>query len=611
MSVDKSRNKGSAAFDLGDIGRAAILVLAMALVGLCIFGLSMGVLQIWGSDLTPSSLEPGLGLSNQALTIAFALAGALASTIVAVAALRAQTSANRAQGDGIAMAERSRTYAEVRRDAMRHAAVIEAVNSVFALAHQITEDTLRAMADQAVQGDAATDDDEKQHLAAILATHHRFWSAIKEAQKTERADLTLGRLWQDMGGTDRAFSRLGILAVSMGAFGTRQDGADPKPGLLSLVTVAARGTPMTLSVASDVLRLVRHSAARLADSDVRISVAQVSNALNQRKRQLQSAKQDLSLVVSAVSDVWTRTEQLSAQVETFRDSIDAIRSAAEELDPDQDRRLLAEESRDLYDEAHAQLVNLTETLAEFETFLPKVERGALAAAFSDQSLEELSLEAYEELVYLRDRMKDTIADLGPKSQERLILARHGVGPDGDAVAAILAFLAGAIVLPDGALLYAEAVPYDFYDTWKANLGLALIDDLSCLYERTCGQDQRTLDLARLVPDNQRLGGPHFASTYGEDREVHVGSLPAAFDALWLMLRRDADRLAAMLLQDHGDFAKGWITYAGTVGGPREGRPNPLDVLEGKVDLNLQLGLDPLLSRGDTSAETETDEDVPA
>lgn len=612
VRTGQNQTESVRAFDLGDIGRAAILVLAMALVGLIIFVLSMGILQVWGSNLTPGRLEPGLGLSNQALTIAFALAGALASTIVAVAALRAQTSANRAQSDGIAIVERSRTYAEVRRDAMRHAEVIEALNAVFALAHEITEDTVRAMAGHAVAEDDGTGEDrEEHHLAAIIGTHRRFWAAIQNAQKTERADLTIGRLWHDMFASGNASSHLVTLGTSMGAFGTRQEPRDGNDVLLSPVTVAARGTPMTMSVASDVLRLSRHSAARLADSDIRISVAQVSNDLNRQKRHLESAKRDLDLVVTAVSDVWSRTAELSANVDDFRESIETIRSTVDHLDPGEARRALPEDLHELYDDARKQLIRLSEALSDFDQYLPHVERGALAAAFSDQSLEELSLDAYQELAYLRDRMHATIVELAPRSQERLILARHGAGPDGDAVAAISAFLAGAIVLPDGALLYGEAVPYDPYDTWKVNLGLAFVEDLSRLYDRTCGQSQRMLDLARLIPDDRRLGGSHFATTYGEDREVHVGSLPAAFDALWLMLRRDAGRLAVMMLQDHGDFEKGAINYAGTIGGPRQGRPNPQDVLDGKAPLHLSLGLDPLLKKAEGDPDSETDEDVPA
>ena len=585
MSIGANHEKGGNALIPGDVVRAALLVLAMAVIGLGIFLLSvLAVLRVWGRNLSVDTLEPGLGLSNQALTIAFALAGALASTIVAVAALRAQTSANTAQTSAniarnaaTALAECSRIYAALRRDILRHGEVVAAVNAVFTLAHEITEDTLRQLAPPARA--AGTADDPKRrddHLARIQATHRLFWTAIHEAQKTERADLTIGRLW------DRTFvaapPRIAVLSVKLGAFGTRQT-----PNALSPMTMSARGTPMTPSVANDILHLARARAAGLVAVKLKQSLVEADGRASKRKPQLAKATDQLNAVLPSIME---EAGSLSDTADELRDLLDAIKATAADFDQHEVGIFSDASLQDQYREAVKMFDSVMEHTDQIRAILEK-------SGVNNASVKDHVTEALEFLQNLRDQAQASVAESGPKTVERLILARHGSASDGDDLAGLMAFLAGSIVLPDGALL--QGVAPDGQG-WKLNLGLAFLDDLTRIYERTGAKDAQSLDLARLLPDEIPLGGAHFSTTYGEDREAYVGALPAAFDALWLMLRQDASRLAALTMEP--------APRAETDGADPAAVPEQLDL---RLDALLGSSLN---QRPQSDASGQTDADIP-
>ena len=585
MSNGANHEKGGNALIPGDVVRAALLVLAMAVIGLGIFLLSvLAVLRVWGRNLSVDTLEPGLGLSNQALTIAFALAGALASTIVAVAALRAQTSANTAQTSAniarnaaTALAERSRVYAALRRDILRHGEVVAAVNAVFTLAHEITEDTLRQLAPRA--RDAGTADDPKRQddrLARIQATHRGFWTAIHEAQKTERADLTIGRLW------DQTFaaapSRIAVLSTQLGAFGARQT-----PNALSPVTMSAHGTPMTPSVANDILRLARVQAAGLVHTGTKQALRGADRMAAVGASELAKTTDDLFEMMPNVRDETVGLSRIAAEL---AEAIAAVRSAAENFDDEEDRRDLSQDLRELYENARSSLQSLIDQSNELSDLLSN-------SVLSEEKVRNYLSDATRFLSDLREKARSAVNDAGTRSVESLTLARHGSVSEGDDLAGLMAFLAGAIVLPDGALLQGFAPDGQ---GWKLNLGLAFLDDLTRIYERAWAKDAQSLDLARLLPDEIPLGGAHFSTTYGEDREAYVGALPAAFDALWLMLRQDASRLAALTMVP--------APRAETDGADPAAVPEQLD-----------LRLDPLLGsslnqRPQSDASGQTDADIP-
>ncbi len=583
-----------------DVLRAALLVLAMAFVGLCLFVLAvLAVSNLGTPTLDPAALEPGLGLSNQALTIAFALAGALASTIVAYAALRAQTSANDAQTRSIATAEKARVYAELRRDLLRHAAVIGAFHTVFSRAHEITEDLLRSLTDQLAQGPQQLDlpSRDADHTAAILGAHHSFWQAIADAQKTERPDLALDQLWLARHAGGKAPSRLINLGRAFGFFGLKGTAtADPLPPS----TLAARGTPMTLAVAQDILRLARHGVSRLAQGEISMALARAYATPSTLKTHMADAQTNLGLLASAAQSLPQSAAALQADSDTLREAFNAIRAASNELSEEMLPDAVAEALQDQLDDLRDRLSRLSDDTDELTAFLPMARKGAVSAMQADETFRDLIGEAFEDLATLGFSLTEAAQKVAPQSHARLILARHGAGPSGDAVAALSAFVAGAIVLPDGALLCAGQPHMFVAAEWKANLGLALFEDLSRLYIDQSADTDGTLDLARLIPDDRRLGGQMFDTPYGQDRVTQIGALPAAFDALWLMLRKNPETLALLTLQDASLFAQGQMNFAGALQPSAGAAAKALDLLGGGTAPDLVLTLDPALEPDPTN-----------
>jgi len=120
-------------------------------------------------------------------------------------------------------------------------------------------------------------------------------------------------------------------------------------------------------------------------------------------------------------------------------------------------------------------------------------------------------------------------------------------------------LAGAIILPDGALLRLRDGESNL---WKINPGLAFVADLSAMYQCRCMgrespstgvQEIMVLDLARLLPDDALLQTPVSVEAYEDIRRDLIGQLPIALDAFWQQMRsRRGDFLDALMHQlSHG------------------------------------------------------------
>ena len=570
----------------------------------------LGVLGLGNKSLDPATLEPGLGLSNQALTIAFALAGALASTIVAYAALRAQTSANEAQNRSLATAEKARVYAEVRRDLIRHASVIAAFHTVFARAHEITEDLLRSLPNQMAQTKASTEiaTDQKtvirfelpprdtDHIASIIAAHHSFWAAIAAAQQTERPDLALDQLWLARHGSGKAPSRLLNLGRALGFFGQKGAASRSTPDLLPPGTLAARGTPMTFDVAQDILRLSRHFIKNFAESEIGMSMARDYAEPSKFKTQIAKAEAHMGQLAEAALKLPRDAAALVADSVTLRKVFEAILAAAENIPNGSMPESAPEALKEQFNELHAIVARLAGEAGDLIALLPIARNGAISSAQVEGFFEDLIGEAFQELATLGVALNETVQMVAPQSHARLILARHGAGPSGDALAALSAFIAGAIVLPDGALLCAGPPHRYVAAEWKANLGLALFEDLSRLYIDLSSDADGAIDLARLIPDGSTLGGDMFDTSYGQDRATQIGALPAAFDALWLMLRKDPEILALLTLQDAEMFEKGRFNFARAIQRAEEQQMNIQDLIEGRSTVDLVLTLDPALAQ---------------
>ena len=260
------RNAHTTAYASRDVLAATLLILAMALFGVGLFALAILVTQrLSEGGIDAGALEPGLGLSNQGLTVAFALAGAVASTAVAFAALRAQQSASRAQEESARQDAKQRLYGAARRDVMRHAGVIAALNAVFATAHEIAEDLLREVAEELSPDEslvAPYESGPKQGAERLAIAHRRFWNAIDHAQQTELANLALDTFWIYFSERAESPLRLSVLSRHLGFFGG--EAAPLTPG-----TLASRSTPMTASLARDVLSLARFAAQEVPAERVR------------------------------------------------------------------------------------------------------------------------------------------------------------------------------------------------------------------------------------------------------------------------------------------------------------------------------------------------------
>lgn len=537
-----------AGFQRGDVLGAAGLVLAMTALGLVIFVISVAVVSMLGKGVVnPAALEPGLGLSAQALGLAFALAGALASTVVAYSALKAQNSAVQAQmsaetarDDAARREALEKRLAQVRDDIQRHAALTDATRAVFATAETVVEfvgEDIRRLLSVPLdhEGDLPAFDVQRC-TGPLIAAHQQFWEALRRACETGTRDLSLDALWQQRSGAHPLhLERLSAAVGLFGMGGARGHGMTPS-------TLPALGTPMTPVVASDVMTIIWavacDQAAEAMAGAARELTGEVTRGHARVLKRIDADLADARTVIGRVLDSQGSVMALAAQADAVMQEVEALSGA---LAPETAPASLAERLA----AAEKALNGLARDAADLRRYLPDPGYSAHVLDKVEQQLEEVLDEVRISVITMTDRLRASNAEMGARVAEALMLARHSPRPDrGDPLAALAALVAGAIVFPDGLLLRVEDAD-GWY--WKVNLGVALIEDLTAIYQDRCGggagRPDGVLDLARLLPDAAQLGTTFGAETYGSLRERDVGQVPVALDAFWRHLR---DQRAALL-----------------------------------------------------------------
>jgi hypothetical protein len=307
-------------------------------------------------------------------------------------------------------------------------------------------------------------------------------------------------------------------------------------------TLPALGTPMTPVVASDVMTIIWavacDQAAEAMAGAARELTGEVTRGHARVLKRIDADLADARTVIGRVLDSQGSVMALAAQADAVMQEVEALSGA---LAPETVPASLAERLA----AAEKALNGLARDAADLRRYLPDPGYSAHVLDKVEQQLEEVLDEVRISVITMTDRLRASNAEMGARVAEALMLARHSPRPDrGDPLAALAALVAGAIVFPDGLLLRVEDAD-GWY--WKVNLGVALIEDLTAIYQDRCGggagRPDGVLDLARLLPDAAQLGTAFGAETYGSLRERDVGQVPVALDAFWRHLR---DQRAALL-----------------------------------------------------------------
>ncbi|MFN3970710.1 MAG: hypothetical protein ACK4L4_04965 [Gemmobacter sp.] len=596
------------ALSAGDVLRAAALVLATALIGVMIFVLSVAAISGLGPDgMTPATLEPGLGLSNQALGVAFALAGAFASTVVAYAALKAQSTANIAQmqaetaREDLALRDaRQRQYAEYRADFARHVDVIAAIRDVFSSAQQVVEEALDEVvrhlsAPQAGPVNDVTD----RSTAIIIAAHQRFWDRVRRANEAATPKLALDAVWiERFTQPSRRTSRLALIAGHFGFFRQQTPtAAELSPGLLS-----GMGTPMTSAVASDIMLLARLATAGFAQEQLRKRVkVQAAEVAFVPPKTLAGVREDMNIAVASVGDLAARQSEvidLSTTAHSLMDQLETLHGA---LEPDALSRMTAGALSPQLEDAAEALSRLAQDARDLRASLPDPGMIVMSLDQAHGQIERLFDEINESLASMTSRLEEANKQLTPRGMADLALRRHDAGRDGQVVISLVAFVAGSIVLPDGALLCAM----DEEDRlWKLNLGLALLGDLTTMYVDRCNEGGaeadanpdtvRLIDMARLVGDDEVVVAARSRRRYGDDRASLIGRLPVAFDAIWQQLREHPQALLSQLAFPSHSAPLAPFQVPGMFAPGTEDTDTIARVFAGRDSAKMRLALEPVL-----------------
>jgi hypothetical protein len=544
----KQRPAFRAGFKRGDVLGAAGLVLAMTAVGLVIFIISVVVVSKLGEDvLNPAALEPGLGLSAQALGLAFALAGALALTVVAYSALKAQNSAVQAQmsaetarDDAARREALEKRLDKLRDDIQRHAALTDATRAVFATAETVVEfvgEDIRRLLSMPLdhKGDFPAFDVQRC-IVPLINAHQQFWEAMRRSCETATRDLSLDALWLQRSRAQPL--HLESLSAASGLFG--MGGA--RGHSMTPSTLASLGTPMTPVVASDVMTIVWAVACiQAADEMAGAARKMISEVTHGQTQVLARVDADLAGARDVISRVVNSKGiliDLAAQADLVMQEIETLSGR---LDPDTVPTSLVER-RDAAAEA---LEALAEDAAELRRYLPNPGYAAHVLEKEEKELNDELDKLRMSVITMTERLRSSNVEMGARVAEALLLARHSPSPDRrDPLAALAALVAGAIIFPDGILLRVQDADGCF---WKLNPGLALLEDLTAIYEDRCrvgaGRPDGVLDLALLLPSSFKLDTAFGSEDYGSLRERNVGQISVAQDAFWRHLR---ERRAALL-----------------------------------------------------------------
>ena len=597
------RNVGRV-FGTSEVLTAAMLVLVTTVLGVGIFAASVALMSGWGRDVVnPSSLEPGLGLSSQALSLAFALAGAFASTVVAFTALKAQTSANRAQQEAEAARDEAarrdalqRRSAELRSDFARHAKLIGAIHEVFVAAEVVVEFVVE---DVSLLLDTATDQagevprlQRDRCVDAIITANRQFWKALAETGETATPQLALDRMWSDhfVGGKTR--SHFVDLAQASGLF--RQTVASPDR--LKPVILSSMGTPMTPVVAGNVVSLIFAKASDHVSREISGQLKTIAEEIvsdnaslsDQMKEDIEKAK----TVVWALVEGQQEVADLSATAKQTMEEIETLNGL---IEPDAVSQLARGELDEKLETTAVALEKLAHDAKEIRLALPDSFYAIHLMEVAQERVDDLLTEVGMSAMTMLDRLREANAGLGSRVVEALTLARHdATRQNSDALAALTALVAGAIILPDGALLRLRDADDQL---WKLNPGLALIADLSSVYQARCSDPDTTepntnelevLDLARLLSDDSILQTPVSSETYRESRISLIGQLPVALDIFWQQLRnRRGDFLDVLMHQlSYGYHYRPRL-------GSEAGRKTVERILTGQGLTNARLEIEPM------------------
>lgn len=550
-------------FGSSEVLTAAMLILVTTALGIGIFAASVALMAGWGRDVfNPSTLEPGLGLSSQALGLAFALAGAFASTVVAFTALKAQTSANHAQREAEAARDEAarrdalqRRSAELRSDFARHAKLLGAVHEVFVAAEVVVEFVVE---DVSLLLEPAADQSGNPHrlqrdrcVEAMRIANRNFWKALSETGETATPELTLDRLWNDYYVSGNNRSKFVDLARASGLF--RQTLTAPEQ--LRPAILASMGTPMTPIVAGNVLSVILAKASDHVSREISSQLTSIADEIvsdnasliNKMKRDVEKAK----------TTVWEFTEgqqTVAGLALMAKQTMEELETLDGLIEPDAVSMLTREKFGGKFEEAANALTEISNDANEMRRNLPDAAYAIHMMERAQERVDELFTEVGSSAMVMLDRLRDANAYLGSRVVESLTLARHGTKREsGDPLASLTALVAGSIILPDGALLRVRDAEGQL---WKPNPGMAIVEDLSAIYQARCSEPAGTelkdtemvvLDLARLLPDEATLQTPVSSESYGVSRAALVGQLPVALDVFWQQLRGRRDDLMDVLM----------------------------------------------------------------
>ena len=602
-------------FGISEVVTSAILVLLTTVLGVGIFAASVALMSGWGRGVVdPSDLEPGLGLSSQALGLAFALAGAFASTVVAFTALKAQTSANHAQREAeVARDEAARRDAlqrrgsELRADFARHAKLIGAVHEVFVAAEVVVEfvvEDVSMLLDSAIDhSDEAPRLQRGRCLDAIITANRQFWRALAETGETATPQLALDQLWSDHFSRDNVRSYFVDIAQASGLF--RQTAAVPSK--LRPLVLSSMGTPMTPVVANNVLSVVLAKAcdhvSREISSQLKIIAEEIVSDNSSLAKKMNADINKAKSIVWELAEGQKKVADLTATAKLTMQTMEALDGL---IDPNSASLAARAQFEDNIRLTAQAFTKLAQDATEMRLAMPDSAHAIHLMEVAQERVDELFTEVGMSALTMLDRLRKSNAGLSSRVVEALTLARHRTSQkDGDPLAALTALVAGSIILPDGALLRLRDAKDQL---WKPNPGLALVADLSAMYQSRCsepnaasetGDELVVLDLARLLSDEATLQTPVSSESYGAIRLELMGQLPVALDVFWQQLRsRRGDLVDALMHQlNYGYHYRPRL-------GPEADRQTVERILSGEELPGARLELEPIPNESETIDEAQ-------